>query len=105
MSNCYYFVAGDSIAPQVNNAHEILIVERSAEDTIDEIHPIVQKLLNAKYPLEQSIKAVEKCKTLQASLDYLDDEENCETKDDIFPMESSSEYHRENSQESSDMEW
>ena len=60
------------VSPQASSGPRIIMIEKTAEETVDENNPIVLDLVSAGYTVEQSIDAVEKYRTLEAALNYLE---------------------------------
>ena len=50
----------------------IVNIESAMQEPVDEHHSVVQDLVSAGYNVEQSIHAVEKRETLEAAMEYLD---------------------------------
>lgn len=65
---------------QMSSSFDIVTVESEMQEQVDENHPIVQDLVSAGYTVEQSIDGVEKYETLDATMEYLEqqvlDEDN-----------------------------
>ena len=87
----------DGTSPSAS-APQIQITEVVVREPINENHPFVVKLVSAGFAVEKCINAVNKYKTLDASLDYLemDEGDRCETP---------AQFSREDSQDSFSMDW
>ncbi len=57
---------------QMSSSFDIVTVESEMPEQVDEHHSVVQDLVSAGYTVEQSIDAVEKYETLDAAMEYLD---------------------------------
>ena len=84
---------------------QITTIKRAIKKTIDENNPIVLELVSAGYTVEKSIKAVDRCETLDEALNYLEIDEDDEDVLGIIPGSSERQISREDSQGSNDMEW
>lgn len=57
---------------QMSSSFDIVTVESEMQEQVDENHPIVRDLVSAGYTVEQSIDGVEKYETLDATMEYLE---------------------------------
>lgn len=56
----------------MSSSISIVTIESAMQEPVDEHHGVVQDLVSAGYDVEQSIDAVEKRETLEAAMEYLD---------------------------------
>lgn len=78
----------------------ITVIETIAEQPVDENHPGVVNLVSAGYTVDESIDAMDRCRTEEAALTYLglaalqqDDEGEA----NVIPLTKEQPYSRENS--------
>lgn len=60
----------------------------ASQERVDRYHPVVKELISAGYSVDRSIEAVRKCKTCEAALDYLDNEQTMDpesSRQGVFP--------------------
>lgn len=102
--------AADPIIRQGTSSNIKLITKAMIiVEPVDECNSVVVELVKAGFTLEQSIKAVEKYRTLEASLEYLDKsafDEDEEVEEDLIPTSSSHQLPLEESHpDGFKMEW
>lgn len=99
----YYKITGShetkASLMQVSSNFEIVTVESEMQEPVDDNHSAVQALVSAGYNVELSIDAVEKYETVDAAMEYLDqqvlDDDN---EIDLIPS-SRPEYNQQSSHE------
>ena len=88
---CLGRIEGTATTPvQKLSCSGIIKREASIQELVDEHHPVVKDLISAGYTVQQSIEAVEKCETLDASLNYIEllaveDDDDEEEVEDLIP--------------------
>lgn len=75
---------------------DIATVETEMQEQVNEDHPVVKELVSAGYDLDKTIGAVEKCGTLPASLEYLD-QQVIDENDEKELISSKPGYHQQTS--------
>ena len=68
-------------------------IPTASQERVDRYHPIVKELVSAGYSVDRSIVAVRNCKTCEAALEYLDNEQMIDSESSrqgIFPTVATS---------------
>lgn len=66
---------------------DIVTIETEMQEQVDENHPIVKELISAGYTVERSLDAVDKYETLDAAMNYLDQQDLDEDEEkDLIPF-------------------
>ena len=89
--------AVEQIPEDMSFSFEVVTIESEMEEPVDENHPVVKDLVSANYTLEQSIDAVERYETLEAAIDYLDQQALDDDGDDDDVIPSKRNYKKQSS--------
>ena len=65
---------------------DIVTVETEMQEQVDENHTIVKELISAGYTVERSLGAVNKYDTLDAAMNYLDQQDLDDGENDLIPF-------------------